>query len=245
MHNHPDAGLDQNYDSFGLNVNVSLRLRFFAGAIYQFLNCTYKTITFECLQSSFHEEVLTEKFGKYIFVFWHKHIALPTSFFRTMPHKVLTSKSWDGELISRIMFRFGSHFVRGSSSTGTKDKGGGMALRTLMLGSKNGYNLVITPDGPKGPAKEVKMGVIKLASITGCKILPLGFAVKKSFELPTWDRTIIPLPFSKLILNYGDPISIPRRLKSFELEKYRDEIQRGMKRSNLLAESSLKKNEKI
>ena len=245
MQNQCDDKLDHNYDTFGLSVNASFRIRFYAGTIYQLLNCLYKTITFECLQPSFHEEVLREKFGKYIFVFWHRHIILPISFFRFMPHKCLSSRSKDGELISRIMFRFGSRFVRGSSSSVATDKGGGMALRTLMLSLKNGYNLVLTPDGPKGPANVVKNGIIKLASITGGTILPLGFAVNNSFELSNWDRTIIPVPFSKVVLNYGDAISVPRRLLPVDTEKYKNQIQEGIKKSNLLAESSLKNKDQV
>ena len=65
MRNQRDDQLGQNYDTFGLSVNASFRIRFFAGAIYQLLNCIYKTINFECLQPSFHEEVLREKFGKF------------------------------------------------------------------------------------------------------------------------------------------------------------------------------------
>tara|TARA_Y100000588_G_scaffold197543_1_gene211449 strand:+ start:785 stop:1543 length:759 start_codon:yes stop_codon:yes gene_type:complete len=238
--------IDQNYDIFGLKMDVSFRIRFFSSAIYQLLNSIYKTMTIECLQPKLHEEVLRDKFGKYIFVFWHRHITLPISFFRTMPHKCLTSKSRDGELISRIMFRFGSRFVRGSSSTISVNKGGGMALRSLIQSSREGYNLVLTPDGPKGPPNEVKKGIVKLASLSGCKILPLGFAIKNSFELSTWDRTVIPLPFSKLLMNYGEPISVPRKLKRNELENYTIQIQDAIKKSNLLAESSLTiKDEKI
>ena len=236
---------NENYDSFGLSVDVSFRIRFFSSAIYQLLNSIYKTMKIECLQPSLHEDILTDKFGKYIFVFWHRHIVLPISFFRTMPHKCLTSRSRDGELISRIMFRFGSRFVRGSSSTTSINKGGDMALRNLILSSRKGYNLVLTPDGPKGPSNEVKNGIVKLASISGCTILPLGFAIKNSFKLSTWDRTVIPLPFSKLLMNYGEPISVPKKLKRNELGKYKIQIQNAIKKSNLLAESSLINNENI
>jgi len=245
MQNKQKDQSDQNYDSFGLGMDVSFRIRFYAGIIYQLLNSIYKTITIECLQPIFHKEILRGNYGKYIFVFWHRHITLPISFFISMPHKCLTSRSRDGELISQIMFRFGSQFVRGSSSSNFIDKGGSMALRSLMKSSRKGYNLVLTPDGPKGPENQVKEGIIKLASITGCTILPLGFAVKNSFQLKTWDRTIIPLPFSKLLMNYGDPILVPRNLQKNDLEYYKMQVQKGIVNSNLYAETSLKKDEKI
>ena len=151
---------------------------------------------------------------------WHGKLLPVFMNLSSCNYHALAGMHKDAELISQIGAKMGWKLLRGSSS----DRGKEVFKEIVSVLSKPGEVFGITPDGPKGPPNEVKNGIVKLASLSGCKILPLGFAIKNSFELSTWDRTVIPLPFSKLSMNYGEPISVPRKLKRNELENYTIQI---------------------
>lgn len=109
-----------------------------------------------------------------IFAFWHaRQLMMPLSYRGSSAH-ILISQHQDGEIIARIVARFGLKAVRGSST-----RGGVEALRELIRWGQSGSDLVVTPDGPKGPAQVVKMGVIQLARASGLPIVPLAFGCSK------------------------------------------------------------------
>jgi len=111
---------------------------------------------------------------QYIIVFWHAHLLLMLHSRFRRPIAVMSSRSKDGEYIARVFDWYGVHTVRGSSS-----RGGTAALRHLIRHARDGKNIVFTPDGPKGPARVVKEGVIYAAQTTGLPIVPIAFAAKK------------------------------------------------------------------
>ena len=126
-----------------------------------------------------------------ILAFWHaQQLMIPIGYRGTGSH-VLISQHGDGEIIARIIARFGHHAVRGSST-----RGGAGALRAMIKLGRSGRDVVVTPDGPKGPRHVVKLGVIQLAKATGLPIMPLAFACSKKNSLRagtgTWSR--IPSP---------------------------------------------------
>jgi lysophospholipid acyltransferase (LPLAT)-like uncharacterized protein len=109
-----------------------------------------------------------------ILAFWHgRQLMIPLAYHGREIH-ILISQHRDGELISRIMSRFGYHAVRGSST-----RGGTVALRQLIKLGRSGVDLAITPDGPKGPRYVAQPGVIQIAKVTGLPILPLTFSCSK------------------------------------------------------------------
>jgi lysophospholipid acyltransferase (LPLAT)-like uncharacterized protein len=115
-----------------------------------------------------------------IIAFWHgRQLMMPLAY-RGHLASILISQHGDGEIIARIMQYFGFHAVRGSST-----RGGLRAIRQLVKAGREGGDLIITPDGPKGPACKVQAGVIYLAKVTGLPIIPLTFACskKKSFRV--------------------------------------------------------------
>ena len=115
-----------------------------------------------------------------IIAFWHgRQLMMPLAY-RGLSASILISQHRDGGLIANIMKHFGFSAVRGSSS-----RGGMQALRQLVSAGRKGQDLVVTPDGPRGPACHVQMGVISLAKLTGFPIIPLTFACskKKSFRV--------------------------------------------------------------
>lgn len=126
-----------------------------------------------------------------ILAFWHaQQLMIPFGYRGTGAH-VLISQHGDGEIIARIIARFGHRAVRGSST-----RGGASALRALIKVGRSGRDVAVTPDGPKGPRHVAKLGVIHLAKATGLPIVPLAFACSKKNSLragiATWSR--IPFP---------------------------------------------------
>ena len=163
---------------------------------------------------------------QYIFLLWHNRLyfmpmLVPSFYLKKCCG--LVSMSRDGGILTDLIKSFGLKVIRGSSS-----KGGSKAMFEMekMLNQK--YNIVMTPDGPRGPKYDMKPGAIKLASKTGTAIIPVALNSQKHKELSNWDATQIPLPFSKLEFTYGEPISIPADISGDEFEKYRELVNAEM-----------------
>ncbi len=118
---------------------------------------------------------------------------------------VLASRSRDGEIVSRYVARFGLTTVRGSSS-----RGGAGALRQLMAAVHAGEDIAVVPDGPRGPRCQLQPGVVALAALTGAPIVPLAFAARPARRLRSWDEQVIPFPFARSAVVFGEPRSVPR-----------------------------------
>ncbi|MCP9439455.1 MAG: lysophospholipid acyltransferase family protein [Nitrospira sp.] len=140
-----------------------------------------------------HEDVdaLYREGRHIVLAFWHAQQLMIPMGYRGAGSHVLISQHGDGEIIARIIARFGHEAVRGSST-----RGGAGALRTLIKLGRSGRDVVVTPDGPKGPRCKAKLGVIQLAKATGLPIIPLAFACSKKNSLragiDTWSRTPSP-----------------------------------------------------
>jgi len=158
--------------------------------------------------------------GAAIFAFWHERLPLMPALWtmalrerrgaeRGRMH-VLVSRHQDGRLIGSIMQAFGVDVVYGSSAKRNKDKGGGASLRALIGVLQGGDQIVITPDGPRGPARCAAPGVAQLAALTRAPIIPCGAQLRFRRTLGTWDRMILPLPFGRGVLVCGSPIPVPR-----------------------------------
>ncbi len=166
-----------------------------------------------------HAERL-ERQPQYILTFWHMHLlTMLYSRFRRPIH-VMSSQSKDGEISAQVFRYYDVGVVRGSSS-----KGASAALREFVRKAKGGSNLVFTPDGPRGPARVAKPGVIFAAQMSGLPIVPVVFAAKKKKLLGSWDRMIVPLPFTKAVYLYGEPIFVPRE---GDVEEYRERVERAL-----------------
>lgn len=163
----------------------------------------------------------------YIFAFWHNRILLMPGLYLhyvgRKPMAALASSSRDGDYAAGVVQRFGFVPVRGSTSRRANQ--GFLELTRLAL---DGYNATITPDGPRGPRYVAQPGVVKLATVTGMPILPVGVTVEPCKRLKSWDRTIIPLPFARCTARVGKPIVVPRDADDATVEKYRLEVQQAM-----------------
>jgi len=144
----------------------------------------------------------------------------------------MISASRDGEYISNIVKLFGVRTVRGSSSRKAAE-----ALRGAIVALEEGTNLIMTPDGPRGPRYKLSKGPIMLASKTGIPILPLGINYSAYWELKSWDRFRIPKPWASIDMILGDPVSIPAELTDEETEEWRRQIEQRLNVASKVEES--------
>jgi len=143
--------------------------------------------------------------GSRIFIFWHRHLLYLMFHFRHQNARPLISLSSDGEIISTISKKFGMKPIRGSSS-----RGGARALLELIgLAKTSDNDILITADGPKGPLRTVKPGLVKLAVKSGAPLIPACWKASRSWVLTrSWDQFIIPKPFSKIDFFFGKAIDL-------------------------------------
>jgi lysophospholipid acyltransferase (LPLAT)-like uncharacterized protein len=148
-----------------------------------------------------------------VFALWHGCLLPPTYRHRGQGVVTLASRSGDGEYITRMLAHWNYHVVRGSSS-----RGGDTALRELVRLVRAGRSVAITVDGPRGPAGRLKPGVLQIAQLTGAPLVPVGSAASRAWRLGSWDRFLVPKPFARLRVVYGDAVFIPRELRGEDLD---------------------------
>lgn len=155
--------------------------------------------------------------GGAILCFWHARIPLSPCSWElhngAQDMRALISRSADGEFIAQTMERIGFPAIRGSRkkmSNPAKEKGGSEALREMVRWVKGGGGVAITPDGPHGPAERMGEGTPVLAKLTGAPVLLVGLACKPCIRFPSWDRTVLPLPFGRAAMVWDGPISIDK-----------------------------------
>jgi lysophospholipid acyltransferase (LPLAT)-like uncharacterized protein len=191
-------------------------LRLLAAVLAAYLRLVYSTIRWTRVGQDKAEGVWKAGGGA-ILCFWHARIpiALPTwpnDGERQTIH-ALISQSADGEFIARAIEHIGFPAIRGSSKKKNdlaKNKGGEQAFREMLRWVKAGNAIAITPDGPRGPAQMMEKGTPVLAQISGAPVLMVGLAAKPCLRLGTWDRTVIPLPFSRGAMVWEGPIRVGR-----------------------------------
>ena len=136
-----------------------------------------------------------------IIPFWHDQLLLLVFGYPEKHAKLLISASNDGELLARTMKYFDHETVRGSSS-----RGGRAAFREMLALCKEPADIVLTPDGPKGPRHEIKDGVLQLARMSGRPVIPLAFVCSSGHRFRSWDRFLFPNPFGRGVYSYGPPL---------------------------------------
>ncbi|HSM14997.1 MAG TPA: lysophospholipid acyltransferase family protein [Thermoanaerobaculia bacterium] len=142
---------------------------------------------------------------RFLLAFWHRHLLLMRYAYRGDRMTVLVSRSRDGELISRVMARLGVETSRGSSS-----RGGALGLRDLLRRAREGSDIAVTPDGPRGPLRKAQPGVVLAAAASGLPLVPVAIEASRARLLSSWDRMVVPLPGSRVEVVYGPPIRVPR-----------------------------------
>ena len=191
-------------------------------SLWLYLHFVGKTSKIVCIDKE-HEEKLRAAGTPAIYVCWHGRQAILIYAHRGRRISPLASPSKDGEIAARLASLFGMTPVRGSSR-----KKPDAALRSLMEQVRKGYCIGLTPDGPVGPEREVKSGVIYLAQKLGIPILPISASFKRKTILKSWDTFLFPFPFNKVVIAYGEPIRIAEGddldQKSKDLKKVLDNL---------------------
>ncbi len=168
----------------------------------------------------------------HIFVFWHNRIFLMPHIFRKYWVRrlnrnrvaALVSRSSDGTLLADVLAAFGLRCVRGSSS-----RGGKAALRELTRLVDEGYDIGITPDGPRGPRYVLQPGCLNLAQLTGAAIIPISYDLAGKITFKSWDAFMVPLPFTRCEVRIGPAIRIDQNTSDLETEKRRQELETALR----------------
>jgi lysophospholipid acyltransferase (LPLAT)-like uncharacterized protein len=159
----------------------------------------------------------------FVLVFWHGSMLLPWWTLRRRNAAALVSQSSDGELLARLLLSWGYTVVRGSSSRGSKEAMASM--RDLVAA---GHALCVTPDGPRGPRLEMKMGAVRVAQTMGVPLIGLAAGYGSWRKLGSWDRFMIPRPFTRAWLLTTPPILIDPTLEGEALEDRRLDIEKQL-----------------
>jgi lysophospholipid acyltransferase (LPLAT)-like uncharacterized protein len=171
-----------------------------------------------------------------IISFWHACIIPATYLFRNAGIRVMSSNSYDGEYMGRIIRKFGFVAVKGSSSRNAV-----RALLGLRRALQQGWAVAFTLDGPRGPRQKVKPGPVALARSSAVPLTMFHIAVESAWVLNTWDRLIIPKPFSRVLMRFGKLIPVPVDASEEELERYQRDLQDSLDRVREFAEANLQK----
>lgn len=158
--------------------------------------------------------------GPVLYAFWHARMVTLAFSHRFRGILIMISESQDGEFIARPVSQLGFQPVRGSTT-----RSGMRALFDMVRRIKSGYDGAITPDGPKGPRHVVQIGTVLIAQRAGVPVIPIIPAAERCWRLHSWDRFIIPKPFSRAAILHGAPINVPRTCPPEELESKRKEIE--------------------
>ena len=159
-----------------------------------------------------------------ILAFWHGRLQMmPYCWDRRVPMHMLISAHTDGRLIAGAVKYFGIEWIAGSS----RDGGGG-AVRQILRRLKAGACIGITPDGPDGPAMRAKPGIAAVARLSGAPVLPAAYATRRRRILKSWDRFHLPLPFSRGVIIWGEPITVAAHADERALEQSRLAIEQAL-----------------
>jgi hypothetical protein len=176
------------------------------------------------------------KYGRVIAAVFHQRFLPALAYvtkFRNFKPIVMISQSSDGELIASLASRLGLVPVRGSSTRGGRD-----ALMAILRALKKNPGVIHIVDGPTGPKGVVKPGLMAMAQVTGAPIFPVIISAEKAWVMKSWDRFLVPKPFSKVTIRWGDPFPVPRGTRPEQLEELRKQVESLMLEAH--AEADLK-----
>jgi len=204
------------------------RLYYFLGlpvvrALIRILTSTYR---FEKVLGAEHIDPFIEAGRVCAPCYWHQHHVIGSTLIRSWLRRgfrpcFLVSGSVDGDVPERIARAWGAEVIRGSAN-----QSGALALRDMQSMMKQGYSIVTTADGPRGPQYEFKPGAVLMARIAGVPIVPIACAADRAWYLrKRWDDFMIPKPFARVVVAVGEPVEIPRDAPLDKLESYRKNVQ--------------------
>ncbi len=211
--------------------------KIFKKFVYVFIRLVYSTyrLRFSGLDNLEKAKFASPNSGV-IFVLWHEHLISGILGLKNFQPMAVVSSSKDGDLIAHTMEKIGFSIARGSST-----RGGAQALLKAVKGLKNKRAIVLTVDGPKGPRNISKPGALSLSKKTKAPIIPITpitndpFIFKKS-----WDQCKFPLPFSKIIVRFGEIIQVPQDSETEEIKLYQKQLDHFLLKNEQIAKNDLK-----
>jgi len=172
------------------------------------------------LVDAHHLEELREAGRPVVFVLWHGQLLPLVHQHREEGVAVLVSEHRDGEYIARVLERSGFETVRGSST-----RGGTRGLKGLIRAAREGKDLALTPDGPRGPAHVLKAGALGVAQATGLPVIPVAVGASAGWRFRSWDGFLVPRPLSRITIQYAPAVHVPRNASRERLEEAGREVQ--------------------
>jgi len=224
------------FKGLGKSMSYTIKQRTQAAVIAFFVACLarvwFATVRVSIINRKVYDRHFRQTGGPHHVVgaSWHRHAIFLFYFFRNLGDRlIMISRSLDGEMTANIARQFGYTVVRGSSS-----RGGRQALEQLVdvmrAGSKK-YLCGTAVDGPRGPARVMKKGMVAVARQTGALFVPMACSGDRMITFPrAWDKTILPKPFSHITIAFGDPVAVPADLSSSELETIRQNLEDRLNR---------------
>lgn len=172
-----------------------------------------------------NEQNILKSGGRLVYASWHQRFFPGMTFFSTRkPIAVIISQSRDGEMAARAVNILGWQAVRGSSS-----QGGKQALETIKILVEQGYKVGHIVDGPRGPFGTVKPGLIRIAQYADLPIVPTIISGQNRWVFNSWDRFMVPKPFSRVIIRFGSPVYVPRDMGQGGFEQMQERVAQGLK----------------
>ncbi len=188
-----------------------------------FLRLVYNTSRWQHCEDEFLKP-LVDKGEPFIIALWHNRVVMmPYAWRNPKPISIFTSDHRDGRLVAYTMGWFGFDAVFGSTHR-TEMK----TIRRIVRSLKSGTLLGITPDGPRGPRMRLKPGVVAMAKLANVPIIPVTYSCSRRVVLDTWDNLIVPLPFTKGVFLWGEPITLPPNANDEDLERVRTLLEQRM-----------------
>jgi hypothetical protein len=217
---------------FTLRQRIVLRLIITLG--YWFIRLIGPTLRVSVSREEGAQETIAQR--PLIVSFWHACMIPATYVCRDIGVRVMSSNSYDGEYMGRIIRKFGFVAVKGSSSRNAV-----RALLGLRRALHEGWTVAFSLDGPRGPRHKVKPGPVALARSSAVPLSMFHLAVDRAWVLNTWDRLIIPKPFSRVLMRFGKMIVVPPNATDEDLERYQQQLQESLDRVCEFAEANIKK----
>ncbi len=196
------------------------------------LRVLHWTCRFEIVGEENYLEALKGE-GPKIAAFWHFSYPSILYFFRDRGYLTIISRSRDGELAARMVQRLGFFPFRGSPG-----KGGVAALKGIISAFRKAPGGGFVADGSQGPAQVAQRGLLLLAMYSGCPIYPVSIAADRSWRFASWDKTLLPKPFARVLISFGPRIDVERRASSVEIEECRVQLERTLNEITELAEKA-------
>ena len=236
----PEAAVDERFTAttgpisrrFSLRQRIVLRLIIAAG--YWLIRLIGPTLRVSVSREEGAQLTIDQR--PLVASLWHACMIPATYMCRNMGVRVMSSNSYDGEYMGRIIRKFGFVAVKGSSSRNAV-----RALLGLRRSIEDGWTVAFTIDGPRGPRYKVKPGPVALARSAGVPMTMFHIAVEKAWVLNTWDRLIIPKPFSRALMRIGKLVPVPADAPDASLQLYEQELQDSLDRVREFAEANIGK----